>query len=613
MKKCWLLTFLMTMAGSAAQAVPPLLNFQGRIRQEGQPADGQTDMVFRLFNDPEGGSPIFAEPHTGANGVSVAHGVFNVLIGGLTPGGIPAGVFDGADKYVEVQVGRDVLPRQRMTSVGYAFHSAVADSLVGGAMGPSVSFATVTVSSLLVAGELSVAVGADGVFTSAARNAITFTQPSGSPSPQIRTAAPGLQGSFATATGSTPLNLNAGSDGVLYLNPVSSGPVLMSANQASDVGIGTPNPTSKISVFGNESIGAPFASLPAPTDGLIVSGPTGVGTNNPNAMLEVDGRGRNWAFSVSLSSAALPVFRVNDDGSVGLGSPVSFELGSDGGLNIGPSGGLSNPGTSLLEVNGQGRNWAFSVSTGPGIPGTDPVFRVNNDGSLGLGNPVSLAVESDGTVNVGPSGGLADPGAALLEVNGQGRNWAFSVNTSPSGQGSGPALRVNDDGSVGLGVPVSLEVGTDGTVNIGPSGGGSNPGAALLGVNGQGRDWAFSVSTGPGMPGTEPAFRVNNDGSLGLGAPGQFLTISNTGDLNINPGPFGGSAFAEIDEPLYVQFGNVGIGTTTPGSSLTVESGDVATRGLGSGLIVKSPDGSKCARIGIDNSGAIATTPVACP
>jgi hypothetical protein len=39
-------------------------------------------------------------------------------------------------------------------------------------------------------------------------------------------------------------------------------------------------------------------------------------------------------------------------------------------------------------------------------------------------------------------------------------------------------------------------------------------------------------------------------------------------------------------------------------------SGDVS---ISSGLVLKSPDATKCARIGIDNNGVIAATPISCP
>lgn len=59
--------------------------------------------------------------------------------------------------------------------------------------------------------------------------------------------------------------------------------------------------------------------------------------------------------------------------------------------------------------------------------------------------------------------------------------------------------------------------------------------------------------------------------------------------------------------------GNVGVGATAPAAKLQVAGGDAYTSTAGSGLIVKSPDGLTCRRIGIDNTGALALTVIACP
>ena len=58
--------------------------------------------------------------------------------------------------------------------------------------------------------------------------------------------------------------------------------------------------------------------------------------------------------------------------------------------------------------------------------------------------------------------------------------------------------------------------------------------------------------------------------------------------------------------------GNVGIGTTSSGSTLTVQTGDVQTRGAGNGVIVKDASNANCYKIYM-SAGVLTTTAVACP
>jgi hypothetical protein len=52
--------------------------------------------------------------------------------------------------------------------------------------------------------------------------------------------------------------------------------------------------------------------------------------------------------------------------------------------------------------------------------------------------------------------------------------------------------------------------------------------------------------------------------------------------------------------------GNVGIGTTNPASKLTVTNGDVEVATIASGLILKSPDGTRY-RVTVPNGGTVLT------
>lgn len=66
-----------------------------------------------------------------------------------------------------------------------------------------------------------------------------------------------------------------------------------------NVGIGTSQPFSKLSVRGNTSIGASYINTPAPNNGLIVEGRTGIGTPLPSDALEVVGKTKTVFFQLT--------------------------------------------------------------------------------------------------------------------------------------------------------------------------------------------------------------------------------------------------------------------------------------------------------------------------
>ena len=58
---------------------------------------------------------------------------------------------------------------------------------------------------------------------------------------------------------------------------------------------------------------------------------------------------------------------------------------------------------------------------------------------------------------------------------------------------------------------------------------------------------------------------------------------------------------------------SVGIGTTAPLARLHVQNGDIYVGSPGKGIILKSPDGKKCMKLSIDNSGLLVTGSQDCP
>ena len=60
--------------------------YQGRLADSaGNPLTGTYNMIFRLYNVPTGGAPLWEEQWTGSNGVRVSDGLFNVMLGSLNP------------------------------------------------------------------------------------------------------------------------------------------------------------------------------------------------------------------------------------------------------------------------------------------------------------------------------------------------------------------------------------------------------------------------------------------------------------------------------------------------------------------------------------------------
>jgi len=118
--------------GSAQNAVPMLINYQGELRDPatGEPvADGPYDMLFRIHDVESGGSALWEGAHTAANGnaVEVRSGVCSVIIGSGPGNALDPSTFDGADRWLEIQVGTETLsPRQRITSVAFSIVSDTA-------------------------------------------------------------------------------------------------------------------------------------------------------------------------------------------------------------------------------------------------------------------------------------------------------------------------------------------------------------------------------------------------------------------------------------------------------------------------------------------------------
>lgn len=127
----------------AAPTSAPTIAYQGRLADAGgNPLTDTYNMIFRLYNVAAGGVPLWEEQWTGSSSVAVSDGLFNVMLGSLTP--IPQTVITGnSNLFLGITVGTDneMSPRVQLGSIPYAIQAlTVPDGSISAAkLAPDVS------------------------------------------------------------------------------------------------------------------------------------------------------------------------------------------------------------------------------------------------------------------------------------------------------------------------------------------------------------------------------------------------------------------------------------------------------------------------------------------
>lgn len=124
---------VLTLVFGAAADVPRLINYQGTLTDEnGYPLYGQHVVTFKIYYVLTGGAPKWEESQV----VDVYEGLFHTILGGTTA--IPDTLFDCHDLWMGLTVDSDpeIIPRMRLTSVPFAFRTAVAETAVAVAVVP---------------------------------------------------------------------------------------------------------------------------------------------------------------------------------------------------------------------------------------------------------------------------------------------------------------------------------------------------------------------------------------------------------------------------------------------------------------------------------------------
>lgn len=314
------------------------------------------------------------------------------------------------------------------------------------------------------------------------------------------------------------------------------------------------------------------------------------------------------------------------DSDTGTDSTVNFTEGSNITLTqtsateitIAASGGISGSG-----VSGQVVFWNGTSS----VTGNNNLFWNNSSGYLGINNatPVS-ALDVSGLVTVSQSINVPLVYKSNTDLNliGGGPQTDFSrsqIKLFNSGDvtinaSSGRPVTINSGGSFAMVLNSSQKVGI----------GTTSPGRKLHVIGTDGAAYFFyhssftnaqysvmdvgMMTSGTAADGFGPkiTFRMGGNGFSGF----QAATIGtkrngadNTHDLTFATSNAGASS----DKMIIKSSGNVGIGVTTPASKLEVDGGDIEIDDSASGLILRSPNGTRY-RVQVDNSGNLTTTAV---
>ena len=398
------------------------------------------------------------------------------------------------------------------------------------------------------------------------------------------------------------VTINASSGRPVTIN--SGGSFAMVLDSAQQVGIGITSPDQKLHVVGNTKIAGVVIVNSVNSSLYIGSSTTGqssTSTGDRNVAIGPSAFRSNTSatYNTAVGHAAMQDTTTGNYNSV-LGNQAMKE-------NIG--------GSFNVAVGNQALNFTTSSGNNTAV-GYRALFQAQSGSNTAIGQGALNSLQS--STNSGDNTGIGQ--GVLNKITSGRRNVGVGVNAGQKyGGTNNNVVTANDSVFIGN----ESDAGGDNQTNqivIGYNAIGLGSNTVVLGNNSiVTTQLKGNVGIGTTSPGVKLdvngrfrvqdngniALDVNTDGAFQIGdtaevGGGAFITGDNTDiDIIADGGPvvtFKGS-------------GNVGIGTTSPASKLEVDGGDIEIDDSASGLILRSPNGTRY-RVQVDNSGNLTTTAI---
>ncbi len=330
-------TFLFT--GKTMAANNSTVNFQARLETAAGAIvpDGYYNVEFKLYNVSSGGSALWTEDWTYSNGnayCTTANGFYasgdcrlQVVNGYLT---VPLGELSAFSSSINWNQ-----PLYLTMNIGGTTSSG--SITWDGEMSPRISLTATPYS--FQANQLANSV-------SSYQELLQFT---GSPTGNVTISLPDTTGTVCLSTSTNCGSISGSSNAFINggnafgstatlgttdnynLQLETHGSTALTIDTSQNVGIGTTSPQSKLDVAGGVAIGSYAGTNAAPSNGLIVSGSVGFGTDSPSSSSALTLANGGWISSVDAAGTGyINLFSLNSNNEIQAGAAINV----DGGINL---------------------------------------------------------------------------------------------------------------------------------------------------------------------------------------------------------------------------------------------------------------------------------------